>query len=76
MQNEIQDGNLFAPASVGAADPSLFNTITLCSAGKEMLRISPEGFHVRGVKIEQDEGEARKVFEAFIEFLKGNTAYR
>lgn len=41
-----------------------FNTNT-----EEMLRISPDGFWVRGVKIEQGPEEAKKVYEAFINFL-------
>lgn len=32
---------------------------------KEMLKISEEGFWVRGVKIEQDENESARVFQAF-----------
>lgn len=35
----------------------------------EMLRVTPDGFYVRGVKLEQDADEARKVFDAFTEWL-------
>jgi len=34
-------------------------------AVNEMLRITPEGFYVRGVKLEQDEHEAKLVYDAF-----------
>lgn len=36
----------------------------------EILRIAPDGFYVRGVKLEQDETEARKVFDAMSDWLK------
>jgi hypothetical protein len=35
----------------------------------EMLRIGKDGFYVRGVKIEQDEKEAEKVYVAFHQWL-------
>jgi hypothetical protein len=41
------------------------NTITCRAGGEEMLRVSPDGFWVRGVKVEQDEQEAQKVYEGF-----------
>lgn len=39
------------------------------SDNKELLRISQDGFYVRGVKLEQDENEARALFDAFKEWL-------
>lgn len=48
------------------------NTITFHSGGvanTEMLKVSPEGFWVRGVKVEQDDGEAKKVYEAFKQWM-------
>jgi hypothetical protein len=41
------------------------NTITCLAGGDEMLRVSPEGFWVRGVKVEQDDTEALTVYNAF-----------
>lgn len=43
------------------------NTITFNSGNPstEMLRVSPNGFWVRGVKIEQDDKEAETVYNAF-----------
>ena len=41
------------------------NTITCLSGGDEMLRVSPEGFWVRGVRVEQDDTEALTVYNAF-----------
>jgi len=48
------------------------NTITLCAGGdepNEMLRITPDGFYVRGVKLEQDQKEAALVYNAFREWM-------
>ena len=39
------------------------NTITLNAGEDEMLRITPEGFYVRGVLVEQDAQEAQKVYQ-------------
>jgi hypothetical protein len=35
------------------------------AGGEEMLRVSPEGFWVRGVKVDQDDNEAQVVYNAF-----------
>lgn len=40
------------------------------NAGKaEMLRVTEDGFYVRGVKVEADEKEAAAVYRAFKQFL-------
>lgn len=36
---------------------------------EEILKISKEGFWVRGVKVEQGENEAKEVYEAFMKLL-------
>jgi hypothetical protein len=41
------------------------NTITCLAGGDEMLRVTPEGFWVRGVKVAQDDKEAEVVYNAF-----------
>lgn len=41
------------------------NNITCRAGGSEMLRVGPDGFWVRGVKVEQDEREAKAVYEGF-----------
>ncbi len=41
------------------------NDIKLNGGGEEMLRVSQDGFYVRGVRVEADEKEARAVYEAF-----------
>jgi len=44
--------------------------------GDELLRIAKDGFYVRGVKIEQDEEEAEKVYNAFHAWLTWTTLNR
>ena len=41
------------------------NTITCMAGGEEMLRVSPDGFWVRGKKVAQDDNEAEAVYNAF-----------
>jgi hypothetical protein len=41
------------------------NTITCMAGGAEMLRVGPDGFWVRGKKVEQDATEAKAVYNAF-----------
>ena len=53
------------------------STITFHSPERppvEMLRIAEDGFYVRGVKLPQDENEARAVFDALKEWLAANKA--
>lgn len=45
------------------------NTITCRAGAEEMLRIGPDGFWVRGIKVPQDDREAEIVYNAFKEFL-------
>jgi hypothetical protein len=45
--------------------PIATNTITCLAAGAEMLRVTPEGFWVRGQKVAQDDTEAEVVYNAF-----------
>jgi hypothetical protein len=47
------------------------NTITFHAGNtnNEMLRVSPKGFWVRGVKVEQDDKEAEVVYNAFKQWL-------
>jgi len=45
------------------------NSIYIHCASEEMLRIGPDGFYVRGVKLKQDDKEAELVYNAFREFL-------
>lgn len=40
-----------------------------------MLSIREDGFYVRGVKVEQDENEARAVYDAFSNWLIASGVY-
>jgi hypothetical protein len=42
----------------------------VCYAGPdEMLKVGPDGFWVRGVKVPQDEKEAETVYNAFLQWM-------
>lgn len=45
------------------------NTLKMMIQDTEWIRISDEGFWVRGVKVEQGPKEAEQVYQAFKEFL-------
>lgn len=45
------------------------NNITLSSNATEMLRVTKDGFYVRGVKVPQDEKEAEAVYKTFHQWL-------
>jgi len=45
------------------------NTITCLAGGEEMLRVGPEGFWVRGVRVPQDDKEALAVYNAFKQWM-------
>ena len=36
---------------------------------EEIMSIRQDGFYVRGIKLEQDEDEAKKVYDTFCEWL-------
>lgn len=49
-----------------ATDTELpMNNITCLAGGEEMLRVGPDGFWVRGKRVEQDDKEAETVYNAF-----------
>lgn len=50
--------------------------ITFNTSNDEILRIAKDGFYVRGVKVEQDENEAEKVYNAFHSWLTWTTLNR
>ncbi len=41
------------------------NNIVCIAGGTEMLKVGPDGFWVRGVKVTQDDKEAEIVYNAF-----------
>ena len=45
------------------------SNITFYGGKSEMLKVTEDGFYVRGVKVEADEQEAAAVYKAFKSFL-------
>ena len=45
------------------------NNIVFHAGTSEILKVTENGFYVRGVKVEADEKEASSVYKAFKEFL-------
>jgi len=43
--------------------------LTMIAGGTEMIRVAPDGFYVRGVKVPADDREAERVYNAFKQFL-------
>lgn len=58
------DGNYFT-----ISDNTKPNNISMIVGPNEMLRVAPDGFYVRGVKVPADEKEAETVYNAFKQFL-------
>lgn len=49
----------------------------VCNVGQtEMLRVSEDGFYVRGIRVEADDREAATVYNAFKEFLVWSRLHR
>jgi hypothetical protein len=45
------------------------NSLSLVVGGNEMLKVSQDGFYVRGVRVPADDKEAETVYNAFKQFL-------
>lgn len=45
------------------------DTVSLTAGTSEMLRITPDGFYVRGVRVEADAKEAKLVYDTFKQWL-------
>lgn len=70
--------NLYAPsaASMSIAPEAFESNVTFVAQSVEMLRITRDGFFVRGVKVEQGEGEAQAVYEAFMTWMHAQGGWR
>lgn len=63
--------------SNGVTHMKMKNTIIFKSSfNDEMLKITPDGFYVRGVKVPQDEREAESVYKTFHQWLTWATLNR
>jgi hypothetical protein len=65
----IQESQPQVIMAMTAPDAPQPNNIIMNCADSEMLKITPDGFYVRGKKVEQDDKEAVLVYNAFKEFL-------
>jgi hypothetical protein len=45
------------------------DSLTMIAGGSEMMRVSADGFYVRGVRVPADDREAETVYNAFKQFL-------
>ena len=45
------------------------SSIVMHTGNEEMLRVAPDGFWVRGKRVEQDEREALAVYDAFKQWM-------
>ena len=52
------------------------SNITLNTSTTEMLRVSKDGFYVRGIRVNQDDNEAEIVYNAFHQWLTWATLNR
>jgi hypothetical protein len=57
------------PAPVLSVSAPPENNIVFHAGPAEMLKVTEDGFYVRGVKVEADKKEASSVYRAFKEFL-------
>jgi hypothetical protein len=60
--------NTMPQQSVSFRDPEP-NSISCLAGGEEMFRVGPDGFWVRGIKVEQDAQEAQAVYNAFKQWM-------
>lgn len=68
--------NMIHMTSVMTADSDSNNITFHAAQNSEMLRITNDGFYVRGIRLEQDEKEAEKVYNAFHAWLTWATLNR
>jgi hypothetical protein len=66
---EAQEVGQLIPEAVYKFHDPQPNNIVCMAGGTEMLKIGPDGFWVRGVKVKQDEREAEVVYNAFKQWL-------
>lgn len=59
-------------------DPAPANAVAFHAnqGATEMLKLSPEGFYVRGERVEQGPGDAQAVYEAFVAWMKASGAVK
>lgn len=71
-----QQGFTTDPIYTFTSDTNPANNITLNAGSDEMIKVTKDGFYVRGVLVPQDEKEAAEVYAAFREWLTWATLNR
>ena len=61
---------------IGIQGTSPSNIVFHQPANIEMIKITPDGFYVRGEKVPQDADEAQAVYNAFLSFLHSCGMFR
>lgn len=62
--------------AISASEVAPSNIVFNTGSSTEMLRVSPEGFWVRGVKVEQGPNEAEAVYNAIKQMIMWDTLKR
>ena len=75
LQNVINNWVNDPEPEIAFIDPEP-NNIIMMTKGVEMLKVTEDGFYVRGVKVPADEKEAASVYKAFKEFLVWSRLHR
>jgi hypothetical protein len=60
----------------GGTHMTMKDTIIFNASNDEMLKVAPDGFYVRGVKVPQDKYEAEMVYKTFHQWLTWATLNR
>jgi len=77
MSNTMNKMIQLTMSEKGAAEYYMKETIIFNgSTNDEMLKITHDGFYVRGVKVHQDEHEAETVYKTFHQWLTWATLTR
>lgn len=71
-----QQGYTTQPIYSFTSDNDRANNITLNAGSEEMIKVTKDGFYVRGQLVPQDEKEAKEVYAAFREWLTWATLNR
>jgi hypothetical protein len=66
----INDSEEFLNSEIKFHEPNPDASIVMHASGAdEMIRVTPDGFWVRGVKVAQDDKEAETVYNAFKQWM-------
>lgn len=68
--NNLQCGTVEGSVlDISTSSDAYQNSLTMIAGGTEMMRVAPDGFYVRGVRVPADDKEAETVYNAFKQFL-------